>query len=274
MTDDILLTEIRGPITTLTLNQPATINALSRPMLTRLAAALDALATSSARVVILQGAGRHFCAGHDLREIQSLRAAPDKGEAAFHDLFSLCSTVMQKITTLPQPVIAQVHGIATAAGCQLAASCDMVVAADSARFGVNGVNVGLFCHTPLVALARKIPPAQAFELAATGAFISAARAQSLGLVTRLAPPEGLTDESNALAQTLAQKLPLALALGKRATARDLTAAYETATRTLVEHLLTQDTAEGIQAFLDNRPPAMHAMTILLRRVPCLTRSPT
>ena len=148
MSDDILLHQTDGAITVLTLNQPATINALSTAMLTRLDAALDAIATSPARVVILRGAGRNFCAGHDLREIQSLRAAPDHGKAAFTALFTLCAAVMQKIAALPQPVIAEVQGIATAAGCQLAASCDMVVASETARFGVNGVNIGLFCHTP------------------------------------------------------------------------------------------------------------------------------
>ena len=255
MADDILLAETSGGITTLTLNQPPTINALSSALLTRLDQALDAIAVSSARVVVLQGAGRNFCAGHDLRELQSFRAAPDQGAQAFTRLFTLCAQVMQKLAALPQPVIAQVHGVATAAGCQLAASCDMVVAADSARFGVNGVNIGLFCHTPLVALSRKIAPAQAFELAATGAFVTAARAQDLGLVTRLVPPETLQAETRALALTLAAKLPSALAQGKRVAAHDLAAAYARATAAMVENLLQPDTAEGIQAFLDKRSPS-------------------
>ena len=254
MPDDILLSQTQDAITTLTLNDPATINALSTAMMTRLAAALDAIATSPARVVILRAAGRNFCAGHDLREIQSNRRDPDHGSAAFTALFTLCATVMQKIAALPQPVIAQVQGVATAAGCQLVASCDMVVAGQTARFGVNGVNIGLFCHTPLVALSRRIAPAQAFELAATGDLIPAARALTLGLVTRLAPPEALDAETLALATSLAQKLPAALALGKRAAALPLKAAYDTATAAMVENLLAPDTAEGIQAFLDKRPP--------------------
>lgn len=254
MTEDILLRHDQGSITTLTLNAPATINALSTAMLTRLGAALDDLAASSQRVVILRAAGRNFCAGHDLREIQGYRQADDHGEAAFATLFTLCARVMQKLTTLPQPVIASVQGIATAAGCQLAASCDMVVAADTARFGVNGVNIGLFCHTPLVALSSKIPPAQAFELAATGEFVSAARAQTLGLVTRISAPDELDAATLALATTLAAKLPGALALGKSAAARPLAAAYDTATRAMVQNLLQPATAEGIDAFLAKRPP--------------------
>ncbi len=152
-------------------------------------------------------------------------------------------------------MIAQVHGIATAAGCQLVATCDLAVAAPDTRFGVNGVNIGLFCHTPLVALSRKVPPAQAFELAATGEFISAARAQPLGLVTRTTPPEDLAQATLALATTLATKLPTALAMGKRGAAQPLAEAYDKATRVMVENLLTPETAEGIAAFLDKRPPA-------------------
>ena len=254
MTDDILLRHDQGAVTTLTLNAPATINALSTAMLTRLEAELNAIAASHQRVVILRAAGRNFCAGHDLREIQSYRHDADQGEAAFDTLFTLCARVMQKLTTLPQPVIACVQGIATAAGCQLAASCDMVVAAETARFGVNGVNIGLFCHTPLVALSCKIPPAQAFEMAATGEFISAARAQTLGLVTRLTAPDDLDATAQGLAATLAAKLPEALALGKAAAARPLAQAYDTATRAMVHNLLQPATAEGIDAFLSKRAP--------------------
>lgn len=255
---DILLRQDAGPITTLTLNQPETINALSTAMLTRLGAALTDIAASAQRVVILKAAGKNFCAGHDLREIQSLRSAPDQGRAGFATLFDLCARVMQQITALPQPVIAQVQGVATAGGCQLAASCDMVVAADTARFGVNGVNIGLFCATPLVALSRKIPPPQAFELAATGTFLPAAQGQALGLVTRLTPPDTLEEVTLALAQTLATKLPAALQLGKRnlATqgANGLADAYQKASATMVENLLLPDTDEGISAFLEKRPP--------------------
>lgn len=255
MSDELLVMQHDGALTRLTLNSPATINALSTAMLTRLGAALDEIAARPAtRVVILQANGRNFCAGHDLREIQELRKAPDQGRGALTALFTLCSGVMQQIATLPQPVIAQVQGVATAAGCQLAASCDMVVAAETARFGVNGVNIGLFCHTPLVALSRKVPPAQAFEMAATGEFIPAARAHALGLVTRLAAPEALEEVTLALAQTLAAKLPLALAMGKRGAARPLAEAYAQATEVMIDNLMTPETAEGIQAFLEKRPP--------------------
>ena len=254
MTDDILLRHDHGTITTLTLNAPSTINALSTAMLTRLGGALEAIAGSAQRVVILRATGRNFCAGHDLREIQSYRSDADLGAAAFATLFALCARVMQQLTTLPQPVIASVQGIATAAGCQLAASCDMVVAADTARFGVNGVNIGLFCHTPLVALSRKIAPAQAFELAATGEFMPAARAYQLGLVTRLAAPDDLDTVTQTLATTLASKLPVAMTMGKAAAAQPLQQAYDHATQVMVENLLHPATAEGIDAFLAKRAP--------------------
>ena len=259
MSDPILLRHDDGPVTTLTLNQPATINALSAAMLTRLGITLDMVAASSQRVVILKAAGKNFCAGHDLQEIQGHRADADHGRAAFAALFALCSRVMQQITALPQPVIAEVQGIATAAGCQLVASCDMVVATDGARFGVNGINIGLFCATPLVALSRKIPAALAFELAATGEFLTVYRAQELGLVNRITSPGNLGNAGLALATTLAQKLPSALGLGKRSfaaqTATNLASAYDVASAAMVENLLTPDTDEGINAFLAKRPPA-------------------
>jgi enoyl-CoA hydratase/carnithine racemase len=251
MADDILLCQTEGPVTLLTLNAPASINALSTAMLTRLHEALAAIATSPARVVVLRAAGRNFCAGHDLRELLALRHAPDQGEAGLAALFALCAKVMVQLAALPQPVVAQVQGVATAAGCQLAASCDMVVAAEDARFGVNGVNIGLFCHTPLIALQRKIPAATAFALACTGEFIAAPRAEALGLVTRLATPDALQAEAMALATTLAQKLPLALAMAKQARPA---ADYREATRAMVANLMMPETAEGIAAFLEKRQP--------------------
>ena len=254
MTNDILHRQDIGPITTLTLNAPTTLNALSTAMLTRLSQHLTALAASSQRVVILRATGKAFSAGHDLKEIQSLRAAPDQGSAAFTQLFTLCAQVMQQITHLPQPVIAQVHAIAAAAGCQLVASCDMAVASNTARFGINGVTIGLFCHTPLVALSQKIPKPRAFELACTGAFLTAAEAHAAGLVTRVTTPDSLEPDTLALAQTLAQKLPAALAAGKAAAATDLAAAYARATTAMVENLLNPATSEGITAFLEKRPP--------------------
>lgn len=254
MPDDLLLRQDHGVITTLTLNTPGSLNALSSQMLTALSAALTQIGMSSQRVVILRATGKAFSAGHDLKEIQSFRGQADQGRAAFAALFHQCAEVMQQITCLPQPVIAQVHAIAAAAGCQLAASCDMVVAADTARFGINGVNIGLFCHTPLVALSQKIPRAQALELASTGAFLTAAQAQAAGLVSRVTTAGTLESETQSLAATLAQKLPSALAAGKRAAAPDLAALYEKATLAMVANLMNPDTAEGITAFLEKRHP--------------------
>lgn len=246
-------------ITTLTLASPGNLNALSRRMLLELDAALKDLARDKAiRVVILRAEGRNFCAGHDLKEIQPARTAPDEGAAEIASLFNLCARVMQSLTALPQPTIAAVQGVATAAGCQLACSCDLIVAADTARFGVNGINIGLFCTTPMVALTRKLAPAAAFELLATGDFLPAPRAHALGLVNRLSPPDELDATARALAETLAGKLPSALRLGKRAFQAQhglpLDQAYATVTPMMVENALTPDTAEGIAAFLDRRPP--------------------
>ena len=250
----ILLRHDDGPVTTLTLNTPANLNALSSAMLLALDAALTAL-TPHTRVLILTATGRTFCAGHDLRELQALRAAPDHGRAAFTTLFSLCAAVMQRLADLPQPTIAAVQGVATAAGCQLAASCDFIVAGDTARFGVNGVNIGLFCTTPLVALSRKIPAAQAFALAATGRFLTAPEAKAQGLVTTITPTETLDLETQALAATLAAKLPAALAFGKRARHDPgLAAAYASATATMIDNLMHPMTAEGLTAFLEKRAP--------------------
>ena len=255
MSDPILLRHDSGPIATLMLNTPASLNALSTAMLTALDAELDAIAASGIRVVILGAAGKNFCAGHDIREIQSHRADPDQGRAAFTALFALCAQVMQRLTQLPQPTIASVQGIATAAGCQLAAACDFVVATQSARFGVNGVNIGLFCSTPLVALSRKIPAAQAFELAATGEFLSATRARDAGLVNRIAVPDDLATETRRLAETLAAKLPAALAIGKAARADpSLSEAYARAGAAMVANLMQPETAEGLTAFLAKRQP--------------------
>ena len=259
MTHPLILRADEGAVAVLVLNDPAKLNALSTPMLHALAAEFDAVAADPAvRVVVISAMGKAFCAGHDLKEIQAARQSPDAGAAAFGDLFALCARVMQQIAALPKPVIAQVQGIATAAGCQLAATCDMVVASDHARFGVNGVNIGLFCSTPIVALSRKIPQSAAFELAATGEFLSAARAQALGLANRVTSAEDLSTQTMALAQTLAQKLPAALSIGKAAfaaqTGLPLDQAYAAAGSAMVDNLLNSETNEGISAFLQKRPP--------------------
>jgi enoyl-CoA hydratase/carnithine racemase len=259
MADVHLLRQDEDGIAHLTLNAPSSLNALSDAMLAALHAEFTRLATDTTiRVVILSGAGRVFSAGHDLKEMQAARAAPDHGAAAFADLFARCAAVMQMIPALPQPVIAQVHGLATAAGCQLAASCDLVTAADTARFGVNGVNIGLFCSTPMVALTRKVPPAVAFEMLTTGEFISATRAREVGLVNRVSPAETLADDTLALARTLATKLTAAVRIGKRAfydqANLPLAEAYALTGSVMQENMLWRDTDEGIAAFLAKRAP--------------------
>jgi enoyl-CoA hydratase/carnithine racemase len=191
-------------VATLTLNTPGSLNALSDAMLDALMDAFaDVAQDRTTKVLILRGSGKAFCAGHDLKEMQAGRAAPDKGRAYFEGLFARCAKVMRAIPALPQPVIAQVHGIATAAGCQLVASCDLAVAAEGTRFGVNGVNIGLFCSTPMVALSRNVPAKVAFEMLTTGQFIDAARAREVGLVNRVVPPDALQTETEALAALLA-----------------------------------------------------------------------
>jgi enoyl-CoA hydratase/carnithine racemase len=204
VSEPILIRKDEGAVAVLVLNRPEALNALSDAMLAELKAAFAALeGDRSVKAVILRGAGKAFCAGHDLKEMQAGRQAEDGGRAYFTDLFARCAEVMLAIPRLPQPVIAEVHGIATAAGCQLVASCDMAVAAAGTRFGVNGVNIGLFCSTPMVALSRNIPRKHAFEMLTTGSFIEAARAEALGLVNRVVPHEDLAQTTLALAETVA-----------------------------------------------------------------------
>jgi enoyl-CoA hydratase/carnithine racemase len=260
MQDAILLREDHGPIARLTLNNPRALNALSDEMLDALAAEFTRLADDETiRVVVLAANGSAFSAGHDLKEMQAHRNATDGGRAYFEGLFARCGEVMQMIPALPQPVIAEVHAIAAAAGCQLVASCDMAVAAEGTRFGVNGVNLGLFCSTPAVALARALPRKVAFEMAATGAFLDAARAREVGLVNRVVPAEELTGATMALAQTVAAKLPAAIRLGKpgfyHQVQEPLAAAYDTAGAVMVENMMDEGTDEGIRAFLEKRRPA-------------------
>jgi enoyl-CoA hydratase/carnithine racemase len=248
-----------GAIARLTLNSPGNLNALSDAMLAALQAEFDRLAQDrSIRVITIMGAGKAFCAGHDLKEMTAGRQAEDGGRAYFADLFARCARMMTTIRTLPQPVIAAPHGIATAAGCQLVASCDMAVAAHGTRFGVNGVNIGLFCSTPMVALSRNIPRKQAFEMLTTGAFIDTPRAAELGLINRAVPPEDLESETMALAQTVAAKLGSAVRIGKRAFYEQLELgledAYAHTGEVMVENMLDRDTAEGIAAFIDKRAP--------------------
>ena len=254
MTEPRLLRHDAEGIAMLTLNAPGTLNALSSAMLSDLGHALAGIeADRSVRVVILAAAGRAFCAGHDLKEMQAARSAPDRGAGFFADLFSACSAVMQQITRLPQPVIAQVQGIATAAGCQLVASCDLAVAAEGARFGVNGVNIGLFCSTPMVALTRNIAPKAAFEMLTTGEFVSAARALDLGLVNRVVAADRLAAETAALAATIASKLDPAVRIGKRVfydqIGLTLDRAYAVAGQAMIDNMLLRETDQSISDFL-------------------------
>ena len=243
----------------LTLNAPEKLNALSDGMLAALQDEFDRLMQdTSTRAVIIKGAGKAFCAGHDLKEMTAGRQAEDGGKAYFKDLFDRCSKMMTTIRKLPQPVIAQAHGIATAAGCQLVASCDMAVAAEGTKFGVNGVNIGLFCSTPMVALSRNIPHKHAFEMLTTGQFIPAERAEALGLVNRVVLHDQLDTAAQDLAETVAAKLGAAVKIGKEAFYNQLEmtvdAAYDYAGDVMVQNMLYRDTAEGIAAFLEKRPP--------------------
>lgn len=257
---DLLLRNDTKHVARLTLNSPANFNALSNQMIAALGDAFrDIASDDSIRVVIIAANGKAFSAGHDLRQMQSARQDADGGREAYRALFDRCAEMMQMIPALPQPVIAEVQGIATAAGCQLVASCDLAVAAEGTRFGVNGVNIGLFCSTPMVALSRAITPRAAFEMLATGEFITADRARELGLVNRVVPAEDLTDTATEMAQLLASKLPAALRMGKRAfhdqLRLGLADAYANAGQTMCENIMLPDTDEGITAFLEKRRPS-------------------
>ena len=246
-------------IATLTMDAPERLNALSDGMLAALQENLEAIAQDpSVRAVILRGTGKAFCAGHDLKEMQAGRQSEDAGAAYFADLFDRCARMMQTIQSIPQPVIAQVHGIATAAGCQLVATCDLAIAEENTRFGVNGVNIGLFCSTPMVALTRNIHRKAAFEMLTTGKFLTASEAQAAGLINRAVPADQLEAETRALAQTIAAKLPAAVKIGKSAfyeqAAMTTAEAYAYAGEVMVQNMLRDDTNEGISAFLDKRKP--------------------
>lgn len=248
-----------GAVAHLRMNAPERLNALSDEMLAALQRELDALrADGGIRAVVLSGAGKAFCAGHDLKQMTVGRQAEDGGRAYFTDLFERCSRLMLSLQTLPQPVIARVHGIATAAGCQLVASCDLALAAEGTKFGVNGVNIGLFCSTPMVALSRNIARKQAFEMLTTGRFIDAARAETLGLINRAVAPDRLEAETAEMAETLAGKLGAAVKIGKQAFYDQIdmpvAQAYAHTGQVMVENMLYRDTAEGISAFIDKRSP--------------------
>jgi enoyl-CoA hydratase/carnithine racemase len=250
---DVLLRQDSEGVATLTLNRPRQYNALSSALLQALHDALDAIgADESVRIVVITGAGSAFCAGHDLKEMRSMP------QPEVERLFASCSSMMQKLVALPQPVIAAVNGLATAAGCQLVAQCDLAVAADSARFAVSGVNLGLFCSTPAVALTRNISRKRAAEMLFSGEFIEAPQALDWGLVNRLAPRERLMETTRELANNLKAKPRAALALGKALFYRQLEAslasAYQDASRTIAGNMAAPEAREGVDAFLEKRAP--------------------
>lgn len=249
----------KNAVAHLKMNAPERLNALSDEMLAALHAQIDSLKDdNNIKAVILSGNGKAFCAGHDIRQMTAGRAAEDKGQSYFEGLFARCTSVMLGLQHLPQPVIAQVHGIATAAGCQLVASCDLAIATDDCRFGVNGVNIGLFCSTPMVALSRNIPRKHAFELLTTGEFMSAPRAADLGLINRSVPADQLETETRAMAETIASKLGAAVKVGKEAYYQQLEMpieeAYAYTSEVIVTNLMQPDTVEGMQAFIEKRRP--------------------
>jgi len=243
----------------LILNDPNRRNALSEEMLAALDVAFDAAsANPDVRVVILAAAGPVFCAGHDLKEMTANRQNADQGRGYFTKILNQCSSVMQKIVTCPKPMIAEIDGVATAAGCQLVASCDLAVASDAAQFCTPGVHIGLFCSTPMVALSRNLANKHAMEMLLTGDMVPASRAAEIGLVNHIVPAAELTAASMALAQKIAAKSSLTLATGKRAFYQqkemDLADAYIYAAEVMVENMLARDAEEGIAAFIEKRPP--------------------
>ena len=252
--EPILLARVTPPVATLTLNRPQHYNALSEAMLLELQDALDSIAgDETVRVVVVAANGKAFCAGHDLKEMRSSE------EQAFHQrLFDRCAAVMQTIHSLPQPVIAKVQGIATAAGCQLVAQCDLAFAATTARFAVSGINAGLFCSTPAVPLSRNMHRKQAMQMLLTGDFINAQTAKQFGLINEVASPEDLDATVDALAQKIAGKSPLAINLGKKMfyqqAGMDLSAAYQFAAERMTCNMDSEDAREGIDAFIEKRRP--------------------
>ena len=255
-TEEPLVLRVRDArsVVTLTLNRPQAFNALSQAMLGQLQAELDAIASDeSVRVVVISAKGKAFCAGHDLKEMRA-----DPSLEYYERLFTQCSDLMLTIQRLPVPVIARVEGIATAAGCQLVAMCDLAVASSTARFAVSGVNVGLFCSTPGVAISRNILRKPAFEMLVTGEFVSAAEAKARGLVNRVAEPEQLDSELEKLVAAILSKPRVAVAMGKeffyRQAELGIEAAYKAASQTMACNMMEGAALEGVQAFIEKRPP--------------------
>lgn len=256
--DAPVLLEIAEGIATVTLNRPRSMNALAEDVLAALQEIWDELATNAdVKAVILRGAGDHFCAGHNLKEMTARRQDADGGKEYFNDLFAQCSKMMMSIVELPQPVIAEVTGIATAAGCQLVATCDLAVASEDARFATSGVNIGLFCSTPMVALSRNIPRKQAMEMLLLGEFVPADKAVELGLINKSVPLSGVGTAAREMALKIVSKAPVAVKIGKRAfyeqSVMSLPDAYSYTGAAMAENMMARDTKAGIDAFISKKP---------------------
>ena len=257
--DPILLSNLNDQgIFTLTLNRPAQFNALSEAMLDALQNALDNL-DSQARVVVIEARGKAFCAGHDLHEMRAHADAENGGEQWQRDLFKKCSGFMQTLINIPQPVIAKVQGLATAAGCQLVANCDLAIAANECKFGVSGINLGLFCSTPSVALSRNLSRKRAFQMLMTGDFISAEQAVDWGLLNKCVAADALDAEVDLLANQICQKSQVAVTTGKtlfyKQLEKPLDEAYELAGNAMACNMMSDDVKEGIDAFFEKREPS-------------------
>jgi enoyl-CoA hydratase/carnithine racemase len=259
MTASLLIEDVLPPVLRLTLNDPTSRNSLSEAMMASISEALDrAAGDDNIRVVIFAAIGPAFSSGHNLKEMTERRKDADGGVGYFKDLMARCSALMQAVAGHPKPVIAEVQGIASAAGCQLVASCDLAIASETASFNTAGVNIGLFCSTPMVALSRNIAPKQAMEMLLTGNTISAHEANRIGLVNRVVTPNQLADETDRLARLIASKPPAVIQLGKQAFHRQLVMpvaeAYAFTSQVMAENLMLAETREGIGTFLEKRPP--------------------
>lgn len=259
MTEDIVLVTRQTTVAHLTMNRPAARNSLSLEMLEQMHSAIRDLGEArDVHVIVINANGPGFCAGHDLKELTAARAHADQGLAFFEETMGKCARLMQAIVTCPKPVIAQVHGIATAAGCQLVASCDLAVAAEDARFSTPGVNIGLFCSTPMVALSRNVSCKAAMEMLLTGDMIPADQAVQFGLLNKVVAADDLEAAANALADTIAAKAPATLRIGKEAFYQQvempLVDAYDHASRVMVANMMKPDAEEGIGAFIEKRTP--------------------
>ena len=259
MTDDAILTRIENGVFSICLNQPNSRNALSVAMLNSLSEALDhAEASPEVRVIVLSANGPVFCAGHDLKEMTAARNHEDRGQAFYRETMALCSSVMQKIVHHRVPVIAEVDGIATAAGCQLVASCDLAVASEASKFATPGVQIGLFCSTPMVALSRNVSRKQVMEMLLTGEFVSAEEAVRIGLINKAVSKDTLQKETRRLTDAITSKSAVTIKIGKKAFYQQvempLEQAYEFAADVMVENMLKRDAEEGINAFIEKREP--------------------